>query len=659
MNKASNIKRWKYTIIVSVTTLLLSCQKSIDKTGLTLQVAGDKQEEIETLLNHYPEGDLRRKAAEFLVEHMFDKYYMQGEVLDIYDAYFDSLKVFRERDGIIKEEGTIKHCWNQIDSLARVAHLAHPVVAYDCQNLSAEILIGHIDSVYEEWKHIPAWADTSFSTFLEYVLPYRVGNERPDIYHQIFIDRHSTTRDTAQTPYRFMRRFAGYYRNGRDRFSRILQKHPYALSLSQIERGHYGICRDNAMYCILAMRSIGLPATKDFVHAWGNKSSDHTWGVLLLNGGGIYPFDPFKRDTVQFDYKPAKIFRTTYSTPNINAWSELKGEVPEHFYRSDAIDVTSQYGRTFEVKIQCDPNVNTNHHKYGVICVFSTNGWIPVWYGKFRNGTLTFNDMMGDVLYLAAFWNGGKITPCSEPFFLRKDGKIEVLQPSTSERSTLVLNRKYPLFRATRSHARQLEGAVIEGCNNRSFTRPDTLYVQNKRPVDMCDTNLNVSKPYRFIRWKDSEEHVGNLAEIEFFGRMDNDTNVVKLQGDILGYPNALPNESHSYWKAMDGDPDSYFGKDARSIGYVGIDVGVGHKASLSRIRFCPRSDTNFILQGDEYELRYWQDGNWHTFGTQMATSDSLVFTNVPSGTLYWLRDLTKGKEERPFTYVDGQQVWW
>ena len=139
--------------------------------------------------------------------------------------------------------------------------------------------------------------------------------------------------------------------------------------------------------------------------------------------------------------------------------------------------------------------------------------------------------------------------------------------------------------------------------------------------------------------------------------QVDSSTRVThsKNRSDRRGFQN----ESHSYWKAMDGDPDSYFCKDARSVGYVGIDIGPSHKASLSRIRFCPRSDTNFILQGDEYELRYWQDGNWHTFGTQMATTDSLVFTNVPSGTLYWLRDLTKGKEERPFTYENGKQVWW
>jgi hypothetical protein len=32
---------------------------------------------------------------------------------------------------------------------------------------------------------------------------------------------------------------------------------------------------------------------------------------------------------------------------------------------------------------------------------------------------------------------------------------------------------------------------------------------------------------------------------------------------------------------------------------------------------------------------------------------------NMPTNALFWLRDLTKGKEERPFTYENGQQVWW
>ena len=31
----------------------------------------------------------------------------------------------------------------------------------------------------------------------------------------------------------------------------------------------------------------------------------------------------------------------------------------------------------------------------------------------------------------------------------------------------------------------------------------------------------------------------------------------------------------------------------------------------------------------------------------------------MPRGALYWLRDLSKGKEERIFSYEDGKQVWW
>ena len=36
-----------------------------------------------------------------------------------------------------------------------------------------------------------------------------------------------------------------------------------------------------------------------------------------------------------------------------------------------------------------------------------------------------------------------------------------------------------------------------------------------------------------------------------------------------------------------------------------------------------------------------------------------LEYDNVPDNALLLLRNLTKGKEERIFTYEDGKQVWW
>jgi hypothetical protein len=45
--------------------------------------------------------------------------------------------------------------------------------------------------------------------------------------------------------------------------------------------------------------------------------------------------------------------------------------------------------------------------------------------------------------------------------------------------------------------------------------------------------------------------------------------------------------------------------------------------------------------------------------GKQTATDIELSFTGVPDNALLWLRCLTRGIEERIFTYKDGEQIWW
>jgi hypothetical protein len=38
---------------------------------------------------------------------------------------------------------------------------------------------------------------------------------------------------------------------------------------------------------------------------------------------------------------------------------------------------------------------------------------------------------------------------------------------------------------------------------------------------------------------------------------------------------------------------------------------------------------------------------------------DMIVFEDVPKDALYWLRNHSKGTEERPFTYENGKQIFW
>ena len=63
-------------------------------------------------------------------------------------------------------------------------------------------------------------------------------------------------------------------------------------------------------------------------------------------------------------------------------------------------------------------------------------------------------------------------------------------------------------------------------------------------------------------------------------------------------------------------------------------------------------------MSDDLYELFFW-DNEWISLGEKHATGHALRYDNVPKNALLWLRNKTKGHEERPFTYENGMQIWW
>ena len=154
---------------------------------------------------------------------------------------------------------------------------------------------------------------------------------------------------------------------------------------------------------------------------------------------------------------------------------------------------------------------------------------------------------------------------------------------------------------------------------------------------------------YRYLRYKSPNGSYGNINELWFF-----DDKGDTIKGDIIGT------------EGVDWGPKERVFDNNILTGFQGISpdghwVGLKLKTpkQVSKLRFIPRNDGNCIEVGDEYELVYWTNGTWKGLATVKAKENILKLKNMPSNGLYVLKNLTKGHEERIFTYEDGKQVWW
>lgn len=76
-------------------------------------------------------------------------------------------------------------------------------------------------------------------------------------------------------------------------------------------------------------------------------------------------------------------------------------------------------------------------------------------------------------------------------------------------------------------------------------------------------------------------------------------------------------------------------------------------------VRYTLRNDDKDSYKGHEYELFYMHEGAWLSAGKEVVKNDDLiVFEQVPSNALYWLRNQTNGVDERIFEVKDKTIIW-
>ena len=658
------------TYYICVITFLLCCvpnylgaqstsnvgDEVIAQVNQTLVKAGSNRSELEKVLAHYRGDDLKYKAACFLIANMDAHYSYASDGINSYYKEMDSVFSLPIQDDSIYKN-TYYHASVVNGDLRNKSYKV-----YDNRVLSSDFLIKEINTAFVMWKQ--SWnMDLDFSLFCEYVIPYRITNEPfsswRKLYQEMYLDKYKYLL-FSQTNYTI--KYGLYKELNKGFYGALYYPITYLpdMSLELLLKMRMGNCESNAKRNIAQLRAMGIPSTLDFVPQWGNRSLSHSWGIMFIDDEKFIPFGLNENLGTHFYYRPnhkiPKVYRYTYRKQHEmeEYCADTLSSTPQDLHNPCILDVTDKYTETTDLTLTLDTLRKGYKSPWIYLCVFDDSDWMPVCFAKREGGKAKFSKVGRGIVYLPASINKiGELVPEGNPFILATDGsrKEIVLDKQYSQRLRAV--RKYTLTVEQKDYCHQMEDGEFHVANNSNFS--DSVIIAVAKDVN--ESRFYSIKPkykgdYRYFRYMAPAGSYGNVGEIELYGK-DGEKLSHKR---VYGY--RWTEKGHEQAKLYDGDPLTSFTLQATKRGWCGVEFE--EPVHLSEIRFIPRNDGNYIIEGDTYQLYYWDNGDWQMAGEQKGNREGVLwFDKVPSKALFLLRDITQGKQERIFTYENGEQIWW
>ena len=646
-----------YVILLATACCWTACRPQPTPLEAALEAAGTNRPELEKVLAHYQGDSLKLRAAEFLIENMPCHYAYSGKELRKYHAYFERFAASAWRgpgfvlDSLLEADGAFVP-----DSLHKVP---------DLQAVKADFLICHIDFAFKVWRGQPWGRNVTFDDFLEFILPYRVGTEelscwREDIYNRYnpMLDSVRASADSADV-LAVAQVLMDSLSTGTICFTGMF---PSGITVGpDLVKWRSGNCRELTDLVTYVFRAVGLPGGCDKMLVRGDKNVAHYWNFVVDGEDSTYfasigpSSKQFAKAETYWDPK-GKVYRETFSL-NRTICNDLKRDstnVPPAFRQPLMHDVTAAYAGSINrfPRIPADSlSVVPREGEAVYLCLASRESWVPVGYGRFENDTVRFDNVQGAVVFRMVIYRDGRMISLGEPFELNKQsGALRFFRASDVRQKAVFLQKFKEDFQA------HMVGGVFEADNRADFRYPDTLHVITGRPPRLMNVVRlpDDTKAYRYVRYYGPPTRHCNISELAFFAPgAEGDT----LRGRVISPPGVnegrIVNQFHN---VFDGDPYTSMDYREPSGGWVGLDFG--HPVRIGKIVYTPRNRDNFIRKGDCYELFYATAGGWTSLGKQVAVSDSLAY-DVPKGALLYLRDHTRGVDDRIFEMVDGKQKLW
>ncbi|MDR0712526.1 MAG: hypothetical protein LBF67_09335 [Prevotellaceae bacterium] len=204
---------------------------------------------------------------------------------------------------------------------------------------------------------------------------------------------------------------------------------------------------------------------------------------------------------------------------------------------------------------------------------------------------------------------------------------------------------------------------TVEASNSLTFKKARRLYTLGSLRYNdgtFYRQRIDSARSYRYYRIVQPDKSDFTMAELELYAA-DSARLLPKAVVTNGKYVPMKDEGSAEMRRAFDGSYLTYAtirrsnAKEASNS----IVLDFGKPVRVAEIRIAPRNDENYIYPGNLYELLYRDAHSWVSMGKKTAAAYSVTYDSTPSGAVYWLRNHTKGKEERIFTLEHGSVKFW
>ncbi len=605
------MKMKKYILYFLLGALVSGCGEN--NPSHVLEDVIKENPQLGEVLKRYEADTLKLRAAEFLIENL--PYYCsyEGEQVEHYQKQFELYGTGLYTPGEVQD--SIRKMYGRIN-------LRKSTVKPDLE-LPAGFLIDNIEWAFKVWNEQPWGKNVSFADFCEYILPYRIEDEPLKPWREKVYNAFNPILDSVralpevQDPLFVSRVLIDSISRIKFHFTGQFGEGPHIGP--DLVDWHSGNCRETADMLIYIFRALGIPCGCDYMPLRGDGNVAHFWNFILdKNGESYYMYETGMLEPVRKYWGiKSKIYRQTFSR-NEDVVKDMRKDaeaVYPSFRFPHFIDVTRLYSGKRARKLNI-PREKLFHKvpeaEVVYLCSPAWMDWEPIAWAHPGENDVSFNDV-----------------------------------------EEIKLLNKYHQF--IEPFAQRMVGGAFEGSNRADFLQKDTLYVVKEAPVRLYSVvRLNNTKLYRYVRYVGPENGYCNVSEVAFY---EGPADTCALQGKVIGTPNRQNGDGkHDYRNVYDGDPYTSFDYYQPTGGWAGLDLG--RPCLIQKIIFTPRNRDNYVREGDTYELFYSSKGEWISIGEQIPSSDSLLYT-VPKGALLYLKNHTRGSDERIFEYEEGKQRYW